>query len=273
MRKWSLVISLFYAVVVLVLLLPAAVGLAEEHPSPADIYTYSKQMYAYWFTWVWLGILIVGQFLLLGLTVDTTERRLKPRTHIVVSSITTGLLLAMLMFTGACSLAVAIKGDRLDDWAELVLLGGFVLPWLVWGILFYRFARGSSDVVTRAVRWLFRGSCWSCWSRCRRMSSFAGGTIAVRRELPPSGSQPASPSCCFRSGPACCFYIRSGWRVLEHARPGPMPLPSSSTPPLGKMRLVRVSRSADGSPQARKPVFGRVDDRGGSRPSRNNSGW
>lgn len=158
MRKWSLVISLFYAVVVLVLLLPAAVGLAEEHPSPADIYTYSKQMYAYWFTWVWLGILIVGQFLLLGLTVDTTERRLKPRTHIVVSSITTGLLLAMLMFTGACSLAVAIKGDRLDDWAELVLLGGFVLPWLVWGILFYRFARGSSDVVTRAVRWLFRGS-------------------------------------------------------------------------------------------------------------------
>lgn len=158
MRKWSLVISLFYAVVVLVLLLPAAVGLAEEHPSPADIYTYSKQMYAYWFTWVWLGILIVGQFLLLGLTVDTTERRLKPRTHILVSSITTGLLLAMLMFTGACSLAVAIKGDRLDDWAELVLLGGFVLPWLVWGILFYRFARGSSDVVTRAVRWLFRGS-------------------------------------------------------------------------------------------------------------------
>lgn len=158
MRKWSLVISLFYAVVVLVLLLPAAVGLAEEHPSPADIYTYSKQMYAYWFTWVWLGILIVGQFLLLGLTVDTTERRLKPRTHILVSSITTGLLLAMLMITGACSLAVAIKGDRLDDWAELVLLGGFVLPWLVWGILFYRFARGSSYVVTRAVRWLFRGS-------------------------------------------------------------------------------------------------------------------
>ncbi len=156
MRKWGLFIAGFYALVLVILLVPAVAALLEEHA--ANTYAHMRELYGAWFTWVYMGILVLGQVVLLGLTVDTSERRLKPRTHILTAATTTGLLLAVLMFAGVLSLAAAIEGDHINQPGELFVGGGFLLPWLVWGILFYRFSRGSTDVVTRAVRWLFRGS-------------------------------------------------------------------------------------------------------------------
>jgi hypothetical protein len=67
-------------------------------------------------------------------------------------------LLAVLTFSAVSSVAVAVRGDRADDWAWIIFIGGLFVPWVLWSIAFYRYSRDIDDVVTRAVKWLLRGS-------------------------------------------------------------------------------------------------------------------
>jgi hypothetical protein len=159
MKKWGLVVTLFFIAVVVLLLVPAAVLLALRTPSAYDF----AAAYRNWFIWICVGVVVLGEILLLWLRVDTTQRRLKPRTHILVSVVTTALLMAILTFNIMMAVGVALRGDGLfdplHDYAVLfILIAAVAVPWLVWGVLFYRFWRNSSDPVTRAVAWLFRGS-------------------------------------------------------------------------------------------------------------------
>jgi hypothetical protein len=160
MRKWGLVVTLFYGVLVLVFLVPAYMLLASSSTPGA---AYLKEAYTSVFPWMFAGIVMLGEVLLLWLSVDTTQRRLKPRTHILVSALTTGLLLAVLTLAIIFAVGFAVRGDHffdvLPESASLAaMLSAFVIPWLVWGILFYRLCRNSTDPVTRAMAWLLRGS-------------------------------------------------------------------------------------------------------------------
>jgi hypothetical protein len=100
----------------------------------------------------------MGQFLLVSLSVDTSDRWLKPRTRIVFSIVVAGLLLAVLTFAAVFSIAVASRGVEAVDWAWAVLIGALFVPWVIWSIAFYRYSRNTDDVVSRAVTWLLRGS-------------------------------------------------------------------------------------------------------------------
>lgn len=161
MKKWGLVVTLFYGVLVLVFLAPVYMLLVSSStPSAADFkeaYTSSGE------PWLIAVVVMLGAFLLLWLSVDTTQRRLKPRTHILVSALTTGLFLAVLSLSIIFAVGFAVRGDHffdvLPESASLAaVLGAFVIPWAFWGILFYRLSRNSTDPVTRAMAWLFRGS-------------------------------------------------------------------------------------------------------------------
>jgi hypothetical protein len=102
---------------------------------------------------------MLGEGLLLWLSVDTTQKKLKPRTHILVSALTTGMFLAILTGASVFAIGVGVRGERLfDSVSGPMTLSAFLIPWLVWGILFYRLCRNSSDPVTRALAWLLRGS-------------------------------------------------------------------------------------------------------------------
>lgn len=160
MRKWGLVVTLFYVVAVLVLVVPAAVlAMTDWSQGLAQLPTNVKEAYGYWGTWASVGVMVLGQALLMGLTVDTTQKRLKPRTHIVISSATTALLLAILTFSSIVSLAVARWGDSADTKISLPILAViFFAPWAAWGIVFYRLCRDTTDAITRAASWLLRGS-------------------------------------------------------------------------------------------------------------------
>lgn len=160
MKKWGSVVTLFFIAVVVLLLVPAAVLLVSSSSRSASDFA---DAYRSWFMWICVGVVVLGEILLLWLRVDTTQRRLKPRTHILVSVITTALFVAILTFNIIMAVGVALRGDRLfdplHDYTVLfILIGGVAIPWLVWGVLFYRFWRNSSDPVTQAVAWLFRGS-------------------------------------------------------------------------------------------------------------------
>jgi hypothetical protein len=76
-----------------------------------------------------------------------------------VSAVNTGFLLAVLTFAASLAVAAAILGEHVFDWIEVMeVLASFAVPWLVWGVVFYRISRDAQDAATRAVSWLMRGS-------------------------------------------------------------------------------------------------------------------
>jgi hypothetical protein len=159
MRKWGLVVTLFYGLIVLAFLAPAMLILAaNSFPSAASF----AGLYSDLLPWICAAALMLGALLLLWLSVDTTQKRLKPRTHILVSAVITGLLTTILTVSTVLAVGLGVWGEKFFNFLPqspgLVVLSAFAVPWLVWGILFYRLCRDSSDAVTRTVKWLFRGS-------------------------------------------------------------------------------------------------------------------
>lgn len=156
MRNWGIVVTVFYTVIVLGLLLPGAVFLAGGQFS--DL----REVYTQWLCWIPIGAVVSGQALLLFLAVDTSRKRLKPRAHILVSCSSTAMLLSLLVFATIFSLAVGVFGDKILNArllnSEVKVLGWWGLLWLFWGVLFYRYFRDSSREVTRAISWLLKGS-------------------------------------------------------------------------------------------------------------------
>ena len=122
-----------------------------------------KEAYGSVVPWACAGAVMLGAVLLLWLSVDTTKKRLKPRTHILISALTTGLFLSILTVAIFLAVGLGVRGEGffnlLPESFNLVWLAcTFAVPWLFWGILFYRLCRGSADPVTRALAWMFRGS-------------------------------------------------------------------------------------------------------------------
>lgn len=176
MRKWGIVISAFYALILAALFLPAYLLLAQdEFHGWRGFLRDLKEGYASWLLWIVLGILLASQAILLFLSVDRSQKRLKPRTHILIS-VALGALLTAILTTGVVSsLAFAIRGDKLFDFFDNLsksLLGSrnddyfgifwtlvsWGALWIVWGIVFYLHFRNRNEVITRAVSWALKGS-------------------------------------------------------------------------------------------------------------------
>jgi hypothetical protein len=164
MRKWGVLISIFYALIVVCGLVPAGVLLVGT-----DLQDLPKlpqaliEVYKTWTTWIPVGAVLSGQVLLLFLSVDTSWRRLKPRRHIFVSCAVAGMLVALLTTAAVFCLKAGIQGDKLDRIGGRTITSaqvlGFVgLLWMWWGFAFFVYLRNSSEVVTRIVSWLLRGS-------------------------------------------------------------------------------------------------------------------
>jgi hypothetical protein len=167
MRKWGIVISVFYAAVVFGLLVPGTPILAG-YPLSTLSGTFSQKVigiygdvYGEWLCWVPIAAVLAGQAILLFLSVDTTHRRLKPRTHLAVSVIVGSMLFALLAFAAFSAVGAAVNGDRFTDrfWATaarvLAIWGGL---WVVWGVVFWVYFRKSAAATTRMVSWLLKGS-------------------------------------------------------------------------------------------------------------------
>jgi hypothetical protein len=160
MRKWGIVVTLVYTAIVIGLLLPSAILLT------GDVALVSKRFlndwanaYSAWSVWMLAGIFVLSQALLLFLSVDTSCKRLKPKTHIAGTTTVTALLFALLTFAAVLSVDAAAKGpisDALDSWAQAFAVCGAL--WVIWGIVFLLYLRGSSAATDRAMKWLLRGS-------------------------------------------------------------------------------------------------------------------
>ena len=164
MKRWGWVITGCYAAILAGFVWPGAIFLADKSNEWGD--WWKDSLIAWTVPWclVPLGLLLVGQALLIFLAVDTSERKLKPRTHVLLSA-ALGVFLTLWLLVGAgLSLVAGIFGDKMGDGGNgggpSPLKGGLFLMglWLVWAVLFYVYSRQGSDIVEYVVKWLLRGS-------------------------------------------------------------------------------------------------------------------
>jgi hypothetical protein len=163
MRKWGIVISVFYAVIVLGLLLPAAIPLGGwGGPFSQEFYGDLHDFYSMGVVWIPIGAVLAGQAALLFLSVDTSFKKLRPRAHIAFSVTVASMLIAMLAVAVFYCLDAAVRGDDFGNSYNLGAPAGvFELwgaLWVLWGIVFYLYFRNSSRVTEQAVSWLLKGS-------------------------------------------------------------------------------------------------------------------
>lgn len=162
MRKWGVVVTGFYAVILLGVIVPGALlAVGGDFASWAGLVKGVKELYADWTFWILAAAVVGSEALLLFLAVDTSEKRLRPRTHVLVSCAFGGVLTALLTSGVIWALGFAMRGDKFwesffDKEMNLFLFWGGL--WAVWGVIFYVYLRGTSDVVTRIVSWLLKGS-------------------------------------------------------------------------------------------------------------------
>lgn len=161
MRKWGIVISVFYAVIVGFLLIPAMVlfvgGVAD--PLWKVFLTSLISVLQEWLAWILIGSVLVGQALLLFLSVDTTQKKLKPRTHTIVSVIAASMLFGLLSLAVVFCVGVAAPGDKFNLFdTSTKFLGGWAALWALWSAVFYLYFRNATQVTTRLISWLLKGS-------------------------------------------------------------------------------------------------------------------
>ena len=167
MRRWGIVLTLFYAVIVVGLLVPGGIwiiGNVGRANGVESLLQGTREVLANWLISAVIAVILISQALLLFLSVDTSQKRLKPQARIWVTCAVAGGLSGLLAWSAFFSLGVGISGDKFLDffktWTETNtgLLETWAGLWLMWGVIFYFYYRKKSEVVNLVVTWLLRGS-------------------------------------------------------------------------------------------------------------------
>ncbi len=189
MKRWAIFTVFLYALTLILLTVPVA-GIAFGNWGTHGDVSLKEILkgYTQWQYWLWLGVLVGGQAVLLLLPLNLTERRLPARRPLRVPIIVTAFFLANLCFAGVLSLLYVLFHDdagnafsfvdrlhnlflndpsRTANTSPMTDGGAFasvliilVVFWTVWGFVFRHFARDDDEatVLQRLTRWLLRGS-------------------------------------------------------------------------------------------------------------------
>jgi hypothetical protein len=185
MKRWAILTVVLYALALIVLTLPVTLlvfadwGKNNMNIGCQEVLKY----YSHWGYWLWLGILVAGQALLLLLPINIAERRLPARRPLKIPVIVTAFFLANLCLAGIFSILCAIFTDdafNLFTFVDRIVnlfrqppsypettWGGIVsiiivtaFFWIVWAIIFRRATKADEPgaLLKRTTRWLLRGS-------------------------------------------------------------------------------------------------------------------
>ena len=109
--------------------------------------------------WIFIVILTVGQALLLFVSVDTSQRKLRPRRSIALSVVVITIAVGLLTTVAVLAVLLAYVGE--DDPTLNSPIVGLLIPigsWLLWGIVFYLYRNQIWTRLDKAVNWLIAGS-------------------------------------------------------------------------------------------------------------------
>jgi hypothetical protein len=178
MKRWAALTVLIYALALLVLTSPVSWIAFGRWAGTGVSWHKVVRIYLHWYYWVWLGVLVAGQALLLLLPVRIAQRRLPARRPLIIPVTVTAFFLANLLFAGLVSILCAdFKEDGLDVFGyylpfkenqvapthfslELGAVLTLLAFWLVWAVIFRSFAKTDKPdaLLQRSTRWLLRGS-------------------------------------------------------------------------------------------------------------------
>jgi hypothetical protein len=179
MKRWAILTVLLYSLALLLLTVPlllAAFGAWEAGGGmklPEALKTYTQ-----WWYWLWLGVLVAGQALLLLLPINIAERRLPARRPLKLPVLVTGFFLANLVFAGLLAIFCAVfkeegfglfgfltpfKAGEVSPSDAQVVVGMIItllVLWFIWAVAFRNFARTDepNSLLKRVTRWLLCGS-------------------------------------------------------------------------------------------------------------------
>jgi len=166
MRNWGIVITGFYAVVVIFLFTYGIVLLGA--PDTIDFKGPGDFLEDPYMALIPILIIVSAQVLLLFLSVDSSWRRMKPQRHVMVTVSLVGFMLTILAVAIVFAIGVAYSGEdfQLITWLEnspenlqfSVSLAAVALIWASWTAVFYTFSKRASSIVDSAVNWLIKGS-------------------------------------------------------------------------------------------------------------------
>lgn len=200
MKRWAIVTVILYGSLLLLLSVPLLLLFGLAKSAPGNTWEWSirppdaLEVFQTWWFWIVLGVFVVAQAAMLVVPVATAERRPKSRRRLLVPIVTAAFLLANLFFAGLFAVLVAAMGDdaskviewpadltaqtvnqlpavtglitdlgftpNADFFAVINVIGLLLLFWMMWGLIFYHFAKADEPetLMRRATRWLLRGS-------------------------------------------------------------------------------------------------------------------
>ena len=200
MKRWAILVVLLYAVMLTLLTIPLVLAYGFTYSKASGTWANDVGLdevlavVQHWGYWLWLGVMIAGQAVLLVVPVAVREGRPVRRRKLRVPILTAAFLMGNVALAGVFSLGILIFGEKaLDvievtanagksataqvpfitkalgplapapnsDWFALSAVAGFVLIfWMIWGLIFLRISRNDDEgsITGRLTRWLLRGS-------------------------------------------------------------------------------------------------------------------
>lgn len=166
-RRWPLVTVLLYTCWIVVVFMPLLLFLAvvlggTGYPELGEIGQTLGEMYRTgWWFWVFCGVMVTSQLLLLTLPIRIVKQRPVPRRTIWSTASSAALFFSLIIAGAICSLGAALLGDEvLDTVAFGPVLAFWLYNWLLWAWIFRGFGRNvdAPSYLQRLTRWIFRGS-------------------------------------------------------------------------------------------------------------------
>lgn len=173
MKRWPAYIVLVYGLMLATLAAPtlfaAGLGGAKPFPGWRAVAQDALELYQSWQCWTWVGVMMLGQALLLLVPARVARERPVSRRSLLLPILVSGLAMAALVGAGLLALdeflGTYAQGNTMVEaatrpwkgWPFLATLGGV---WLGWTWIFYRFSRhrGPHDLVAGLCRFLLAGS-------------------------------------------------------------------------------------------------------------------
>ena len=219
MKRWALVVVALYAVLFLVVTMPALTLIGGISWEPSDFFLGTG-----WF-WFWLVLMLATQVLLLALPVRVASRRPVTRGALWPTILGAGFMLAILLLGAGLSIAEIIVNDAIVpvDAVLAGMLAVLVASWAVWSIIFYRMSRNgdSRDFISRLSRRLYIGSALEL------LIAVPSHVVARHRNYCCAGLDTGLGLCAgiavmlLSFGPALYFLFIARWRRLHPKPPAP----------------------------------------------------